>query len=234
MNSDLMDKIGDIFDEIGAKNEEKGEKSAKNDEKSAENSTFSVEKGDNSLAEPSELSENDTFMSDICQDIITADNNFSGYDASFMYLYASGFSKRMAVMKAYPEYSELSGDADRERFVASRSKDVLYKKHGAAIVAKIRESTKRSELQNDALVDRVLDGIADDLETSDDDRSKNVMRKIVLDFVLKNKEVNKKTEEKRGDNYVILGNMYKNNDDEKAINVIDTDAVDVGEEVASK
>ena len=213
MSKTLADGVGDIFDEIADKNKS--------------DSDYQMPAGNNCLAETSNYGD-DNFIADI----ITADKEFSSQDASFLYLYATGFSKRMAVMKAYPEYSELTSAADKERFITSRTNNILYIKHGNVIVDKIRQVNKRQQLQNDALVDKVLDGIADDLETTDDDRSKNIMRKMVLDYDLKNKEINKKTEESKGDNYVIYGDMYKTDNNEKAINTIEAEAVDIGEEVA--
>ena len=213
MSKTLADGMGDIFDEIADENKS--------------DSNYVMPTGNNSLAETSNYGEDDFLAA-----VITADNDFSSQDASFLYLYAAGFSKRMAVMKAYAEYSDLSSAADKERFITSRTHNVLYKKQGNVIVDKIRQANKRQQLQNDALVDKVLDGIADDLETTDDDKSKNVMRKMVLDYDLKNKEIAKRSEDSKGDNYVIYGDMYKSNDDEKAINTIDAEAVDIGEEVA--
>ena len=213
MSKELQDRVGEIFNDIADKNKA--------------DSDYQLPTGDNSLAETSDYGD-DNFIADI----IMADKDFSGQDASFLYLYATGFSKRMAIAKSYPEYSELTSAADKERFITSRAHNVLYKKHGTAIVDKIRETNKRTALQDDALVDKVLDGIADDLETADDDKSKNVMRKIVLDYHLKNKELNKRTEESKGDNYIILGDMYKNESKEVALNTIDAEVIDDGEEVA--
>ena len=213
MSKDITDSVGDIFDEIADKNKS--------------DSNYVMPTGNNSLAETSNYGEDDFLAA-----VITADNDFSSQDASFLYLYAAGFSKRMAVMKAYAEYSDLSSAADKERFITSRTSHVLYNKKGNAIVDKIRQVNKRQQLQNDALVDKVLDGIADDLETTDDDRSKNIMRKMVLDYDLKNKELSKRDDDSKGDSYVIYGDMYKNNDNEKAINTIEAEAVEIGEEVA--
>ena len=208
--SNLQDRVGEIYKEIADKNK-------------ADNNI-----ADTAVAETSNYAE-DNFLADI----ITADKEFSSQDASFLYLYATGFSKRMAIMKAYPEYSNLTSAADKERFITSRTSHVLYNKKGNAIVEKIRQVNKRQQLQNDALVDKILDDIADDLETSDDDRSKNIMRKMVLDYDLKNKELNRREDDsKGGDSYVIYGGVVINNDNEKAINAIEAEAVDIGEEVA--